>query len=121
LRCFLAWCAGRGLDPLAASRVHLELYIRSMQEVRRFKPSTVIAGFYRTAVIDQIAARHADPRTTMRYDRARSNLDRHPRVNPSVGDSGGTAGEHAQLHPGRVHGLRYLTGPAAARLLAVCI
>jgi integrase len=34
------------------------------------------------AVVDlrdvQIAARHADPRTTMRYDRARKNLDRHP-------------------------------------------
>jgi predicted nucleotidyltransferase/DNA-binding XRE family transcriptional regulator len=26
----------------------------------------------------QIAARRADPRTTMRYDRARTNLDRHP-------------------------------------------
>ena len=26
----------------------------------------------------QIAARHADPRTTMRYDRARRDLDRHP-------------------------------------------
>ncbi|WP_197700774.1 tyrosine-type recombinase/integrase [Micromonospora purpureochromogenes] len=26
----------------------------------------------------QIAARHADSRTTMRYDRARKNLDRHP-------------------------------------------
>jgi integrase/recombinase XerD len=26
----------------------------------------------------QIAARHADPGTTMRYDRARKNLDRHP-------------------------------------------
>jgi integrase len=26
----------------------------------------------------QIAARHADPRTTMRYDRVRRNLDRHP-------------------------------------------
>jgi hypothetical protein len=25
----------------------------------------------------QIAARHADPRTTMRHDRARKNLDRH--------------------------------------------
>jgi len=25
----------------------------------------------------QIAVRHADPRTTMRYDRARKNLDRH--------------------------------------------
>ena len=26
----------------------------------------------------QIAARYADPRTTMRHDRARKNLDRHP-------------------------------------------
>lgn len=26
----------------------------------------------------QIAVRHADPRTTMRSDRARQNLDRHP-------------------------------------------
>jgi hypothetical protein len=26
----------------------------------------------------QIAARHAEPRTTMRYDRARTTLDRHP-------------------------------------------
>ncbi|MEU2667176.1 tyrosine-type recombinase/integrase [Micromonospora sp. NPDC007220] len=26
----------------------------------------------------QIAARHTDPRTTMRYDRARKDLDRHP-------------------------------------------
>ena len=26
----------------------------------------------------QITARHADPHITMRYDRARNNLDRHP-------------------------------------------
>jgi integrase/recombinase XerD len=26
----------------------------------------------------QIAARHADPRTTVQYDCARQNLDRHP-------------------------------------------
>jgi len=26
----------------------------------------------------QIAARHSDPRTTMRYDRARKNFNRHP-------------------------------------------
>jgi hypothetical protein len=51
LRCYLAWCAERGLDPLAAQRRHLELYIRWMQEIRRFKPSTVsrrfsvVAGF----------------------------------------------------------------------------
>ena len=60
LRCYLAWCAGQGLDPLAAQRPHLELYIRWMQEIRRFKPSTVsrrlsvTAGFYRTCVIDAI-------------------------------------------------------------------
>jgi integrase/recombinase XerD len=58
LRCYLAWCAERGLDPLGARRPHLELYIRWMQEIRRFKPSTVsrrfsiAAGFYRTCVID---------------------------------------------------------------------
>jgi hypothetical protein len=58
LRCYLTWCAERGLDPLAARRPHLELYIRWMQEVRRFKPSTisrrfsVATGFYRTCVID---------------------------------------------------------------------
>jgi integrase/recombinase XerD len=57
LRCYLSWCAERGLDPLAAQRPHLELYIRWMQEIRRFKPSTVsrrfsvVAGFYRTCVI----------------------------------------------------------------------
>jgi integrase/recombinase XerD len=60
LRCFLAWYGERDLDPLAARRPHLELYIRWMQEVRRFKPSTVsrrfsvAAGFYRTCVIDGI-------------------------------------------------------------------
>jgi hypothetical protein len=58
LRCFLSWCGERQLHPLSARRLHLELYLRWMQEVRRFKPSTVsrrfsvIAGFYRTAVID---------------------------------------------------------------------
>jgi integrase/recombinase XerD len=58
LRCYLAWCAERGLNPLAARRPHLELYIRWMQEIRRFKPSTVsrrfsvAAGFYRTCVLD---------------------------------------------------------------------
>jgi len=60
LRCYLAWCAERGLDPLAARRPHLELYIRWMQEIRRFRPSTVsrrfsvAAGFYRTCVLDGV-------------------------------------------------------------------
>jgi hypothetical protein len=60
LRRYLAWCVERRLDPLAARRPHLELYIRWMQEVRRFKPSTVsrrfsvTAGFYRTCALDGI-------------------------------------------------------------------
>ena len=60
LRCYLTWCTEHGLDALAARRPHLELYIRWMQEIRRFKPSTVsrrlsvTAGFYRTCVIDGV-------------------------------------------------------------------
>ena len=63
LRCYLTWCAERDLDPLAAKRPHLELYIRWMQEIRRFQPSTVsrrlsvAAGFYRTCVLDGILER----------------------------------------------------------------
>ena len=38
----------------------------------------------------QIAARHADPRTTMRYDRARQNLDRHPNYIPAAFMASGT-------------------------------
>jgi len=58
LRCFLNCCAEHALDPLAARRPHLELYTRWIQEIRRFKPSTVsrrfsvVAGFYRTCVIN---------------------------------------------------------------------
>jgi hypothetical protein len=33
LRCYLTWCAERGLDPLTTQRPHLELYIRWMQEI----------------------------------------------------------------------------------------
>ena len=58
LRSFVSWCGRQGLDPLAAQRPHIELYLRWMQEIGRYKPSTVsrrlsvVAGFYRTCVID---------------------------------------------------------------------
>jgi integrase/recombinase XerD len=60
LRSFLIWCAGRDIAPLKARRAQLELYVRWMQETRRYKPSTVsrrtsvLSGFYRTAVIDGV-------------------------------------------------------------------
>jgi integrase/recombinase XerD len=77
LRCYLTWCADRGLDPLAARRPHLELYIRWMQEACRYKPSTVsrrfsvTAGFYRTCVIDGM------------LDRSSAEHVRRPAVPPS--------------------------------------
>ena len=63
LRSYLTWCQTHGLDPLAAQRVHIELFLRWMQEVGRYQPSTVsrrlsvLAGFYRTCVFDGVLDR----------------------------------------------------------------
>jgi integrase/recombinase XerD len=60
LRVFLGWCTDQDLDPLAAVRVDIERYLRWLQDVRRYQPSTVsrrlsvVVGFYRVCVIDQI-------------------------------------------------------------------
>jgi integrase/recombinase XerD len=60
LRVFLHWCTDHDLDPLAAVRVDIERYLRWLQDVRRYQPSTVsrrlsvVVGFYRVCVIDQI-------------------------------------------------------------------
>ena len=57
---FFAWCGDRQLTPLSAQRNDLELYLRWLQDVRRYKPSTVsrrlsvVAGIYRTCVIDGV-------------------------------------------------------------------
>ncbi len=75
LRCYLVWCAGRGLDPLAVRRPERELYIRWMQEVRRFRASTVsrrfsvAAGFYRTCVIDGCWSIHRPSMSAVRQCR----------------------------------------------------
>ena len=59
---YLTWCESPGLDPRAATRLHIELYLRWLQEVRRYRPSTVsrrmsvVAGFYRICVIDSVLA-----------------------------------------------------------------
>lgn len=61
LRAFVAWCAGRGLEPLAASRAQLELYVRWMEE-QGYSPSTIgrrlgtVAGLFRCAVLDGLIA-----------------------------------------------------------------
>jgi len=97
---------GRAIDRAAASRVRGPILLNTRgtrmdrhAATRRLRHLAETAGIqiarahphmlrhtYVTTMLDagadlrdvQIAARHADPRTTMRYDRARQNLDRHP-------------------------------------------
>jgi integrase/recombinase XerD len=60
LKVFLGWSSNQLLDPLAATRADIERYVRWLQDVRRYQPSTVsrrlsvVVGFYRVCVIDQI-------------------------------------------------------------------
>ena len=70
------------MNPLDARRPHIELYLRWMQEVARYKPSTVsrrlsvVSGFYRTCVIDAVL-----PTSPAEYVRR----PRVPRESPTLG------------------------------------
>lgn len=75
---------GDRLDRHAAARI-VRRVARHAGIAKRVGPHTLRHAFI-TAALEtgvplrdvQEAASHADPRTTMRYDRARKNLDRHP-------------------------------------------
>jgi integrase/recombinase XerD len=75
--------SGRRLDRHGAARIVRRVAKRAGIS-KRICPHSLRHSFI-TAALDagvplrdvQIAARHADPRTTTRYDRARHNLDRH--------------------------------------------
>ena len=76
---------GVRMDRHAATRRLRQLAATAGVRLPRMHPHMLRHTFVTTmldAGVDlrdvQIAARHADPRTTMRYDRARKNLDRHP-------------------------------------------
>ncbi len=76
---------GVRMDRHAATRRLRRLSLVAGVRLPRMHPH-MLRHTYVTTMLDagvdlrdvQIAARHADPRTTMRYDRARNNLDRHP-------------------------------------------
>jgi integrase/recombinase XerD len=76
---------GRRMDRHAATRRLRRLAADAGVRLPRMHPH-MLRHTYVTTMLDagvdlrdvQIAARHADPRTTMRYDRARTTLDRHP-------------------------------------------
>jgi site-specific recombinase XerD len=74
---------GRRLDRHGAARI-VRRVTRRARIAKHVSPHTLRHAFI-TAALDagvplrdvQEAASHADPRTTMRYDRARTSLDRH--------------------------------------------
>jgi integrase/recombinase XerD len=74
---------GRRLDRHGAGRI-VRKAARRARIAKSVTPRTLRHAFI-TAALDagvplrdvQDAASHADPRTTIRYDRARSSLDRH--------------------------------------------
>jgi len=63
LRAFFSWCAEHGVDPLGATRAHIDAYARSSAEIEHLSASTVarrlsaLAGFYRYAVSEDLVAR----------------------------------------------------------------
>jgi site-specific recombinase XerD len=76
---------GARMDRPAATRRQRHLPTAAGVRLPRMHPHMLRHTFVTTMLdlgVDlrdvQIAAYHADPRTTMRYDRARKNLDRHP-------------------------------------------
>jgi integrase/recombinase XerD len=88
---------GARMDRHAATRRLRRLAAESVVRLPRMHPHMLRHTFVTTmldAGVDlrdvQIAARHADPRTTMRYDRARNNLDRHPNYILAVYMASGT-------------------------------
>ena len=104
LRAFMDWCATMGVDPLTASRPMIELYVRWMQETRRYAPATVarrlstVCGFYRTLVIDGMLA--ASPAEYVRRPRR-------PTESPTLGLT------HLQFEAMLVHSRR--AGPTRTR------
>jgi integrase len=101
LRQFTGWCRARSLPLFSVRRADIETYARELEAKGRARATVTrrlctIAGLYKYAVEEELldhspaahdagvplrdvqeAASHADPRTTMRYDRARTSLDRH--------------------------------------------
>jgi integrase/recombinase XerD len=99
---------GTKMDRRSAARVVVRL---AKQVGIRKRLSPHVSGTPVTACLDagvplrdvQIAARHSDPRMTIRYDRARGNLDRHAKyvVGTSSSTTTGPTGYPESARPAR--------------------
>ena len=61
---WFAWCADHGVDPLQATRGHVDAYCRQLAEVDGCSPATIarrlsaLSGFYRYALSEELVARN---------------------------------------------------------------
>lgn len=90
LRQWFDWCHLNGIEPLAAQRIHIEMWARDLEERQGKKLSTVanklgtVAGFYRMARVDrhitddpaEYMRRPTVPRQSTRQALTRSELYR---------------------------------------------
>ncbi len=108
LRGFLTWCAARRLDVFEATRPHIEVYVRWLEEDRHLAPATVarrlstVIGFYRCLVIDG------------HLDKSPAQYVRRPRVSP---DSQALGLDRLQL--GSLVALARGSGPMDAALISL--
>jgi integrase/recombinase XerD len=56
LRGYLIWCADRSVDPLAATRVQIELWVRWMQETRGLRPERPCRAASRSSLVSTARA-----------------------------------------------------------------
>ena len=64
LRAFFAWCSSLDLDPLAATRAHVDAFSRHCSEIEDLSAATVarrlssLAGLFRYALSEDLIARN---------------------------------------------------------------
>lgn len=95
------------MDRYAADRTVKRLAKRA-GITKRISPHSLRHSFFITAALDagvplrdvEEAASHADPRTTMRYDRARQSLDRHATYIVAAFVAGASRSAEHPPHPG---------------------
>lgn len=120
LKMFFAWCEQHQLPPLQASRPHLELFIRSMEQVpyssatinRRFN---TVALFYKYALRDEIIPK--DPAAYIDRPRIDTEGQRRTFLAPlQHGIFMAAAKEHGPM----AHALACLLGMRGLRISAAC-